>query len=326
MYCKKCGKKLPEDSAFCVYCGTKIEEDENFSKNITIKAPKGINKDIKQNEKTNFNNNSDVRKHYLTFNVLLIVGILIIIIGVNITFYINNNITKSNNTTKNSNLSEENMHSVYNENESENLENNSVIEETNETNINNMDSLNVNESNKNEWINQNFREYLNDDKWVGENLYLHNRTHYPDSQVFGFTQLSDTIGVANIIFHDEIKTRQLLILTYKNGGIEISCLDDYGENGSYDVTINHIVDKEKNIIVSYYSYRGVEEYNIFKLTDNKFIKIYNLKFNQDYYLNNSITTEEIYNSKLQEYVNEDLLNKEVEKNEIDEFYTFQIVE
>ena len=27
MYCKECGKKLPDDAMFCDECGTKVEED-----------------------------------------------------------------------------------------------------------------------------------------------------------------------------------------------------------------------------------------------------------------------------------------------------------
>lgn len=42
MFCKKCGKKLEENTRFCPGCGTKTEEEE---KNVVIKEPLQKNDD-----------------------------------------------------------------------------------------------------------------------------------------------------------------------------------------------------------------------------------------------------------------------------------------
>jgi uncharacterized membrane protein YvbJ len=34
MFCKKCGKELPEDAEFCIYCGVKLDYKKNQEKAI----------------------------------------------------------------------------------------------------------------------------------------------------------------------------------------------------------------------------------------------------------------------------------------------------
>lgn len=173
-----------------------------------------------------------------------------------------------------------------------------------------------------------FEKYLKNEGWVKENLYVYEDgiQSYSSKQTVGFVQLSDTIGIANAKSDNIIGTGKLSILTAKDNEIEISYLDEYAGDGTYDTTINYIVDTNKKVVLSYYSYRGAETFNIYQLNNDVIEKIGTLEnLGESYSYNNKDITGTEFNEIKNKYIDEDLIEKEMESNGQGEFYTFEII-
>lgn len=49
MYCRKCGKKVPDDANFCKYCGTKFTKKEVVNGKVIVKEMEEEKKPINKN-------------------------------------------------------------------------------------------------------------------------------------------------------------------------------------------------------------------------------------------------------------------------------------
>lgn len=213
-----------------------------------------------------------------------------------------------------------------------NVNNKTTVSEDNEMNYvveeKTSNSENIRKTNTEVAKSNIFEKYLKDEEWVKENLYVYEDgiQSYSSKQTVGFVQLSDTIGIANVKSDNIIGTGKLSILTAKDNEIEISYLDEYAGDGTYDTTINYIVDTNKKVVLSYYSYRGVETFNIYQLNNDVIEKIGTLEnLGESYSYNNKDITGTEFNEIKNKYIDEDLIEKEMESNGQGEFYTFEII-
>ena len=93
MFCKKCGKKIPDDSVFCRYCGTDNSFDdviETPEKEITKKNEDSANN---SKEEQPLNTNTAKKKTKKTGFVVLIVLIALLAVFAALSFYYYENMT-----------------------------------------------------------------------------------------------------------------------------------------------------------------------------------------------------------------------------------------
>lgn len=70
MYCKKCGKKIYDDSIFCKYCGTNLLTSNQDNNNDSILNANNDSSNVKQSGKVSKNNYKTIINVFFIFIVI----------------------------------------------------------------------------------------------------------------------------------------------------------------------------------------------------------------------------------------------------------------
>ena len=234
MICKKCKKEIVEGSEFCSYCGCKINNEDTVTNRKNTKG--------KQNSK---------RKFYC-----LILAIIIVILIILASIYI----LISNKKDINNDNSSQNEYIQQNSITQENVENTTEIVE-----LGNIKLITTtdNSTKKNSLI-----EYLQDEEWVQDNLILKKNVFgdaivSDDQQAIKYNIINDKMIITYTRYQGSGDGMRCSILTFNDGKVNITRFEE-GTNRYTDYVIN----KEKNILYTYYTFMGYTLYQIFGINED----------------------------------------------------------
>lgn len=209
----------------------------------------------------------------------------------------------------------QNLDNTYQITENTNTQTNNLNENNSEKNVNDNTENNQGTSNPNEV----FKNKLLDEDWIRENIYVKKScfgsTISEDKKQNVYYVKIDGLATPVVLVYSDASASssiQCFVLTYDNGDIKVTPLEDVGHDGH----VSYGVNASQKVVYSKSSYDGEEIDTVYDLNETGATKIYTLKIKPNletgdstYYINDRQVLKDEYDNLNSQYMLETIRDK-----------------